>query len=194
MKYLVITLAALTFVLGCGKQETAAPVVASTDLGKDKNYFAGLYGNAITEEKVSSYGFSLPGVARVVNLPQPFAVQKYASENMKVMVLFSLSSYQAVWVKYSLTHPWTDEQLKAALGAYDTQWSEITANSGVSAVGETVFKAIASAQAPTTYQSRSGVLAYRLMNDVTIYSSGLVSDIRGQIAADDQNKKAVPKF
>jgi hypothetical protein len=185
-------------IAGCSKNENSPsnePVIAATDLGKDAQYFSNLYGSAKSEKRVGEFDFTLPAVGHLIKLSGPFVVRQYAGGKLNVTVMFSEASPQAIWVKYTLPNPWTQEQLQAALGAYDNKWTSTSLNTGVSVIGEAVMKSIMPNQAPYTFQSHSGILAYKTMvNELMIYSPALFGDLRQKVADEEQQKRAVPQF
>ena len=186
-------------VMGCSKKETpssskAATVVAA-DLGKDAKYFEGIYGTAISEKQLTEFRFSLPPVANAIKISEPFISQQYSAGKLSVQVLFTKASSPAIWVKYSMISPWTDEQIKSALVAYDKKWDAVTVNQGVSGIGEVLLKSIAPAVAAATYQSESGVFASKeIGNTLTIYSPALVQTLRQTVAEQEKQKREAPKF
>jgi len=198
MKYLIALLMILSIV-GCSKKDTTSSAtetrIIATDLGKDSKYFADLYGPKSSEKRVSEYGFSLPSVGHLINMTGPFVIQQYSSGKLGVLVIFPEASSQAIWVKYTLPNPWTDDQIKAALAAYDSKWTSVIANQGVSGIGEGLMKAMMPAQAPATFQSDSGVLACKTMvNELMIYSPALFQNLNQLVADQENQKRAVPKF
>ncbi len=145
MKYL-IALFMIFSIVGCSKKDAKSSAnetrIIATDLGKDSKYFSDLYGPKISEKHVSEYGFSLPAVGHLITLSGPFVTQQYSSGKLGVLVIFPEASSQAIWAKYTLPNPWTDDQIKAALAAYDNKWSSVIANQGVSGIGEGLMKAM----------------------------------------------------
>lgn len=199
MKHLLGALILAFCFLGCSKTESDSSVsssqVVAKDLGKDTKYFTDLYGPATSQKSVGEFAFSLPGVGHLINLTGPFAIQQFSSGKLSVAVIFPEASSQAVWVKYTLPNPWTDDQIKAALGAYDSKWTSVIASKDVSAVGEALMKSMMPSLAPATFQSDSGILAYKLMaNDLMIYSPGLAQELNQSVAEQEKQKQAVPKF
>ena len=199
MKPLPAFLCLALFAFGCSKPQSNIPAdeptVTAQDLGKDANYFSSLYGQAISRKSVNQFDFTLPSVGHLIKLDGPFTIQQFTSDKLGVVVIYREGSAQAIWVKYSLPNPWTDEQIKAALGAYDNKWSAVSLNTGVSVLGEAVMRTMMPAQAPATFQSNSGILAYKTMvNELMVYSPVLFQDLRQKIADEEQQKRAVPKF
>ena len=198
MKYLIVLMMVFS-VIGCSKKEshtsaTATPIIAK-DLGKDSKYFSDLYGTKSSEKHESDYNFSLPSVGHLISMNGPFVVQKFSSEKLNVTVVFPAASAQAIWVKYTLPNPWTEDQIKAALVAYDNKWSSVIANNGVSGLGEALMKTMMPAVTPSTFQSNSGVLACKtIANELMIYSPVLVQDLSQLVTEQEKQKSAVPKF
>ena len=187
------------FAIGCSKHQdnnpAGEPTAIAQDLGKDSNYFSNLYGQVSSQKSVNQYDFTLPSVGHLIRLDGPFTIQQFASGKLGVLVIYREGSAQAVWVKYSLPNPWTDEQIKAALGAYENKWSSVSLNTGVTIVGEALMRAMMPAQSPAAYQSNSGILAYKAMvNELMVYSPALFQDLRQKVADEEQQKRAVPKF
>lgn len=111
------------------------------------------------------------------------------------MVIYAESSPQAIWVKYTMPNPWTEDQLNAALGAYSQKWNSIISNSGMSGLGEVVMKGMMPAQAPSTFQSDSGIMANKTMvNELMVYSPTLFQSLGQAVASEEEQKRAVPKF
>jgi hypothetical protein len=199
MKPMPALLCLALFAIGCSKQQNISPpsepAVIAQDLGKDINYFLGLYGQTSSQKSVNQFDFSLPSVGHLINLAGPFTMQQFSSGKLGVVVVYREGTAQAIWVKYSLPNPWTDDQIKAALGAYDKKWSSVTLNSGVSIVGEAFMRTMMPALSPATFQSNSGILAYKTMaNELMIYSPVLFHELNQKIADEEQQKRAVPKF
>ena len=199
MKTLFAVLFLALFAVGCSKPNdnspAGVPTVIAQDLGKDSNYFTSLYGQVSSQKSVNQYDFTLPSVGHLIKLDGPFIIQNFDSGKLGVAVVYREGSAQAIWVKYNLPSPWTDEQIKAALGAYENKWSSVTLNTGVSSIGEGLMKTMMPAQAPATFQSSSGILAYKTMvNELMVYAPGLNQDLRQKIADEEQQKRAVPKF
>jgi len=199
MKTLIAALSVALFVVGCSKKEAngtaAGPTTTATDLGKDANYFSNLYGPANSQKSVSDFDFTLPTVSHLIKLNEPFVIQQYANGKLNVTVMFGEGSPQAIWVKYTISNPWTQEQLEAALGAYDNKWSAITINTGVTALGEAVMKSMVPDLGPSTFQSHSGILAYKTIGgELIMYSPALFHDLSQKVADEEQQKREVPKF
>jgi hypothetical protein len=197
MKQFITILIWVLLVAGCSKKvendSTSQPT--ATDLGKDANYFSNLYGPANSQKRVSEYDFSLPSVGHLIKLNEHFVIQQYVSGKLSVTVIFSETSPQAIWVKYTLPNPWTQEQIKAALGTYDNKWTATNQNTGVASVGAAVMKSLMPDQTPSTFQSNSGILAYKTMvNELMFYSPALYQNLRQKVADEEQLKRAVPKF
>ena len=199
MKYVVAVLVLILSVAGCSKKEASSPnpepTITASDLGKDTNYFINLYGTATSEKQASEFDFTLPAVGHLIKLNKPFVIQQYVSGKMNVVVVFADATTEAVWVKYTLPNPWTDDQIKAALGAFDNRWTATIQNNGMSTIGEVVMKSMMPAQAPSAFQSSSGILAYKTMiPELMVYSPGLVQELRQKVADEEQQKRDVPKF
>ncbi|MGA3163911.1 MAG: hypothetical protein ABSD77_06940 [Verrucomicrobiota bacterium] len=190
MKNFVIAFVLILLVIGCSKKEENR----STGLGKDVNYFSNLYGPAKSQKRVSEYDFSLPSVGHLIKLNESFVIQQYASGKLNITVIFLETSPHAIWVKYTLPNPWTQEQIKAALGAYDNKWTATNSNTGVASVGAAIMKSLMPDQTPSTFQSNSGILAYKTIEELMFYSPALFQDLRQKMADEEQQKRAVPKF
>jgi hypothetical protein len=191
MKSLIATLLLALFAAGCSQKEgnspASEPTITATDLGKDANYFSNLYGPAKSEKRVSEYDFSLPSVGHLIKLNDPFVMQQYASGKLSITVIFLETSPQAIWVKYTLPNPWTQEQIKAALGAYDKKWTAADQSLGLTFIMQD--------RAPVMYQSNSKIFAYKTaVNELMIYSPILFQDLSQKVADEEQQKRAVPKF
>jgi len=191
MKYFITVVVVFLLVAGCSRKDendsVSQSVITATDLGKDANYFSNLYGPAKSQKNVSQYDFPIPSVGHLIRLNGPFIVQQYASGKLSVTALFSQTSPQAIWVKYNLPDPWTQDQIKAALGAFDKNWTVIDQSLAMTFVIQN--------RAPVVYQSDSKILAYKTMfNELMIYSPALFQDLRQKVADEEQQKRAVPKF
>jgi hypothetical protein len=191
MKSFIAALILVFLIVGCSKKEEdnapSQPTVTSADLGKDANYFSNLYGPAKSQKRADECDFSLPSVGRLIKLDGPFVIQQYASGKLSVTAVFGEASPQAIWVKYNLPDPWTQEQIKAALSAYDKGWTV-----GGQSLGMTF---IMQDRAPAVYQSNSKILAYKTMfNELMFYSPVLFQELSQKVADEEQQKRAVPKF
>lgn len=191
MKHFITVLVLFLLVAGCSRKDendsAVQPVVTATDLGKDANYFSNLYGPAKSQKSVSEYDFSLPSVGHLIKLNGPFVIQQYASGKLSVTAVFLEASPQAIWVKYNLPGPWTQDQIKAALGAYDNNWTVIDQSLAMTFVIQD--------RAPVVYQSNSKILAYKTMfNELMFYSPALSQDLSQKVVDEEQQKRAVPKF
>jgi len=189
MKRFISVLIWVLLVAGCSKkgENNSASQPTVTDLGKDANYFSNLYGPVKSQKRVSEYDFSLPSIGHLIKLNEPFVIQQYASGKLSVTAIFWETSPQAIWVKYTLPNPWTQEQIKAALGAYDKKWTAADQSLGLTFIMQD--------RAPVVYQSSSKILAYKTMvNELMIYSPAIFQELRQKIADEEQQKRAVPKF
>jgi hypothetical protein len=188
MKRFIKVLVFVLLVAGCSKNENdSANQPPAADLGKDANYFSNLYGPAKSEKRASEYDFSLPSVGRLIKLNDSFVIQQYADEKLGVTVIFQGTSSQAIWVKYTLPNPWTQEQINSALGAYAQKWTAADQSLGLSFIMQD--------RAPVMYQSNSKIFAYKTMvNELMIYSPPLFQELRHKITDEEQQKRAVPKF
>jgi hypothetical protein len=191
MKLFIPALIVALVAAGCSpKGDTSAsesPAVVAADLGKTEEYFKGLYGAPKTEKRVGDYAFSLPGHGSMIGLTRPLTVQQYESGKLKATVVYSETPRRAIWVKYTLPSPWTQEQIKAALGAYCPEWKVVQENLGMDFVMHE--------RAPVVYSSRAGSLAYKTMfNELIVYAPQLYADLLGQIEEGERQKRAVPKF
>ncbi len=188
MKQFATVLVLVLFIAGCSKkEEDSANQPTAADLGKDANYFSNLYGAAKSEKHASEYDFSLPSVGRLIKLNEPFVTRQYASGKLNVTTVSLETSPQAIWVKYNLPTPWTQEQVKAALGAYDSNWNLVNQS--------LEMKFVMQDRAPAVYESNSKILAYKTMfNELVFYSPVLFEDLQQKVADEEQQKQAVPKF
>jgi hypothetical protein len=189
-----VSIAILTGVLlatGCSpKGDSAAhqpPTPVASDLGKTEEYFKNLYGAPKSEKRVTDYAFSLPGYASMIRLRRPLIVQQYESDKLKATVIYPETIRRAIWVNYTLPNPWTEQQIDAALKAYEPDWRIVQENPGMNVImGE---------RAPVAYRSSTGSLAYKTMvNELIVYAAQLHTDLRSQIEEAERDKKAVPKF
>ncbi|MGA2868402.1 MAG: hypothetical protein ABSF34_04475 [Verrucomicrobiota bacterium] len=199
MKKLIPLLMVSIWFAGCSQQPNdgtnEAVPVSPSDLGKDRSYFANLYGSPTSEKKVSEFDFALPGIGHLIRLNEAYTVQQFASGKVNATVVFSPATSGAIWVKYGLANYWTQEQIQAALGAYESKWSEGWSGNSSTAAGEVFMQVLMPDQAPAEFQSSSGRLAYKMMgNELMIYSSALVQDLQAELSAEEQQKRAVPKF
>lgn len=190
--FVIVGLFAFLFYLRCSQkhvsnQWTLNPATAAADLGKDDNYFKELYGAPKIERQVSEYVFGLPAYVGTVRLTRPMICQDFESGKLRATVLYSVPERRAIWVKYYLQDNWTDEQVKAALAAYASEWKQIHSDAAVGL--------LMPGRSPVAYGSSTGVLAYKtLMNELMVYSPRLYLDLRNQIEENERQKKAVPKF
>ncbi|HZL13886.1 MAG TPA: hypothetical protein VFC85_07045 [Verrucomicrobiae bacterium] len=189
MKQFIKVLVLVFLVAGCSKSENNSFVSqpTATDLEKDSNYFSNLYGPAKSQKQVNEYDFSLPSIGHLIKLNQHFVIQQYTDGKLNATVLFREPSPQAIWVKYTLPNPWTQEQIKAALGAFDQKWTAADQSLGLTFIMQD--------RAPIMYQSSSKIIAYKTMvNELEIYSPPLFQELRQKMADEEQQKRAVPKF
>lgn len=189
MKHFITVLVLVLLVAGCSKknENDSASQPTATDLGKDANYFSNLYGPVKSQKQASEYDFSLPSIGHLIKLDGHFVIQEYASGKLSVTVIFLETSPQAIWIKYNLPDPWTQEQIKAALGVFDKNWTAADQSLGLTLIMQD--------RAPVVYQSSSKILAYKTMvNELVVYSPVLYQDLRQKIADEEQQKREVPKF
>ena len=159
----------------------------AADLGKNDEYYKAIYGAPKSEKRVADYAFSLPGHGSIIRVVRPLLVQQYESNKLKVAVIYPDTARDAIWVKYTLPNPWTAEQISAALKAYAPNWKIVEESAGMTL--------IMGQKAPVVYLSNGGVLAYKTMVDeLIIYAPQLYADLRNQVAEEERQKKAVPKF
>ena len=191
MKFGIPVLTAALIAAGCSPKgdnsASQSPVMVAADLAKTEEHFRNLYGAPKTEKHVADYAFSLPAHGSMIRLTRPLIVQQYESDRLKVTVVYSELARRAIWVKYTLPSPWTQEQINAALKVYGSDWKIVQENLGLDFVmGD---------KAPVVYRSSTGSLAYKTMVDaLVVYAPQLYADLRGQIAEAERQKKAVPKF
>lgn len=190
MKYF-LTLPLVFLIVGCspkqGSNKPTTPVTVAADLGKNADYFRNLYGLPKSEKQTAEFAFSLPGYGSMMRLARPLIVQEYQSDKLRTAVLYSSPERQAIWVKYILPNPWTQEQINAALGAYGSDWKIVQQNFGVNFIMQE--------RAPVAYGTSTGVLAYKTMvNELIVYAPQLFVDLKGQIEEGERQKKAVPRF
>jgi hypothetical protein len=191
IKSLIAILILALFGAGCSQKKENSSITATTaaaaDLGKDANYFSNLYGPANSRKSANEYDFSLPSVGHLIRLNGPFVINQYASGKLNVTVIFLEATAQAIWVKYTLPNPWTQEQIKAALGAYDNKWTAADQSLGLTLIMQD--------RAPVMYQSNSKIFAYKTMvNELMIYSPALFQGLRNKLTDEEQQKREVPKF
>jgi hypothetical protein len=80
---------------------------------------------------VANYAFSLPAHVGVSHLTRPFVVQRFESDKLKVTVIYSETPSRAIRVNYTLSIPWTQEQINATLKANGSRLENRTTESGV---------------------------------------------------------------
>jgi hypothetical protein len=120
--------------MGCSPKKDIAvsqsPPTAAADLGKSAEYFKKLYGAPKKESRMAEFAFALPEHGSI-RLSRAFVVQDYVSERLRVKVVYPDSTRPAIWVKYTLPGPWTQEQIRAALEVYGAKWQVVTENLGM---------------------------------------------------------------
>lgn len=176
---------------GCSPKQNSPAAQSSVplpaDLGKNEEYFKNLYGAPKSTKQVTELAFSFPGQGSMIHLARPFKVQDFESDKLKTTVVYSDSTQKAIWVKYTLPNPWTQEQINAALQAYGSNWKVVQQNFGMNF--------LLNDRAPVTYGSSTGCLACKtITGELIIYAPQLYLDLRGQIEEKERQKKAVPKF
>jgi hypothetical protein len=188
MKPVVSIVAIALALVGCSRQgnnSAARPVAA--DHGKGQGYFRNLFGAPKSEMRAEAYDFSLPMAGGVARLSRNLIVQEYETNKLKASVIYSETAEHAIWVRYRLPDPWTEEQLNAALNAYGSDWKIAKQDLGVTLILRD--------KAPAVYVSSAGTVAYKTVgNELVLYAPRLYSDLLAQIEESKRQKKAVPQF
>ena len=154
---------------------------------KPETYYKSVYGAPKSEKHVQDYACSVPGHGSLVYLTRPLLVQQYENDRLKVTVVCSETTRQAIWISYQLPGEWTQEQINGALKAYGSDWTIADQKPGMSLVLGNL--------AGTLYRSSAGVLAYKSMTfSLIVYTPQLYADLISQIEELERQKKAVPKF
>ena len=141
MRQVILTFALTSILVGCSAKQDGvggqAPVSLAGDLGKADQYFRILYGVPKSEKRLAEFDFALPSHASLIRVSRSFVVRDYASDSLKAQVLYPESGREAIWVRYTLRNPWTQEQIVAALQAYGSGWKVVQETAGTPGVFST---------------------------------------------------------
>ena len=191
MKYLLLAFALALPLAACSRKGNISSVQTSiavaADLGKTPEYFRNLYGSPKSRKEVPEFNFTLPRHGNFIRLARNFIVEDFESDRLKAKVVYSGPPERALWVKYTLPNPWTQQQINAALEAYGSKWKVAPENPAMDLIMQS--------KSPHVYVSGTSVVAYKTMVDeLIVYAPQLCLDLRSQIQELDRQKKAVPKF
>lgn len=146
-------------------------------LEKSTAYFYDRYSKPKTDQLIPKHNFWSPNHATFFDVKGPFVVRTYVHEKLRVTVIFAHPSLQAVHVTYALNATWTSEQASAAFAAYGKDW---TANQEIGR--------------PAYFISEDGHAAQVMLTQLFVLSSGLVEALNKAHAADQEERRRVPKF
>lgn len=153
--------------------------ITGTLTGKTTAYFHDLYGKPVRTRELPEARFLTPEVQGAGPIKGPFSVRTYKSDKLTAEVYYLLPKLEAVYVKYSLPHAWTDEQLQAALASYGTGWRRDSSRI------VDIFP---------YYKAASGERAFHMASQLSIMSQGVIDALRESAKAADAKRKEVPKF
>jgi len=106
-----------------------------------------------------------------------FSSREFRQGDLHIQCVFFLPSLQLATVRFQMQHPWTKEQIEAALAAYGGKWTPVSRNGIVD-----------------SWVAPDGSMAISMLTWLDIQSKAIVDQVERILAEDDAKRKAVPKF
>ena len=173
--FATLTLLALT--LSATLFAAARDTVPVVPLGeRTPAYFVDRYGQARSARNVSQYAFLSTTIGTQI-VKGEFSLREYRAQDLRVRTVFHVPSLKLAEVTLHMGRTWTEEQIKAALAAYGTDWRPDGRNIG-----------------QQRWTTPEGARAVLLLTGLYIQPPATVEAVEKARLEAEAKRKAVPKF